>query len=170
MPVSTKSVAAHGTTSAVTAAAMAIALPFIASWEGDDGLVAKHLAIDPPGVITVCQGITNYDIPTLKEGDTYSREQCDQMFAEHLLHYTFTIDNCVKVEVPASTRASLYSAGYNLGAGRVCASNIVRKINAGDLEGGCEVLLQYIKANGVVLRGLQRRRAAEFKLCTGTAG
>lgn len=154
---------------ATTAAALAIALPFTAKWEGDDGLVAKHLSIDPPGVVTVCRGITNYDIPTLKIGDRYTREQCDDLYIKSYLKYAATIDKCVKVEIAAETRASLYDAAYNLGAGRICASYIVRKINNGDIEGGCDVLLQYVYANRTFLQGLLNRRRDERKLCLGRA-
>jgi lysozyme len=149
---------------AVTAAALVIAIPLTKKWEGRN-LVAQHFKIDPPGVITVCDGITNYDLPDLKIGDTFTDEQCDALLEEHYLRYAETIDGCVKVEIPASTRASLYDAAYNLGGGRICQSYIVRKINGGDLEGGCDVLLQYVYANRTFLQGLLNRRRDERKLC-----
>lgn len=146
------------------AAAAAIATPFIIAWEGYDP-VAKHFAIDPPGVITVCNGITNYDIPGLKPGTRYSKEECLRLLQKHLPRYTTVIDKCVRMVVSDNTRAALYSAAYNLGAERVCKSSMVRKINAGDLQGGCDAFMLYIIANGVKLKGLINRRAAERKLC-----
>lgn len=149
---------------AATAAAIAVATPFIMQWEGID-YVAKHFAIDPPGVITVCNGITNYDLPDLKPGMTFTKGECAEMLRKAIPKYTAVIDNCVKVEISDNTRAALYSAGYNLGSGRVCKSSIVGKINAGDLRGGCDALLLYVYANGKRLKGLENRRRDERRLC-----
>lgn len=146
------------------AAAVAVAAPLIIAWEGYDP-VAKHFAIDPPGVITVCNGITNYDIPGLKPGTRYSKEECLALFQKHLPRYTTAIDKCVRPDISINTRAALYSAAYNLGAGTVCKSSMVRKINAGDLQGGCDAFMLYILANGKKLKGLINRRAAERKVC-----
>lgn len=157
-----------------TAAAIAVATPFIIGWEGSDP-VAKHFPIDPPGVITVCNGITNYDLPGLKVGMKFSKDECADLLAKAIPKYAAVIDKCVKVGVSDHTRAALYSAAYNLGAGTVCKSSMVRKINAGDLQGGCDALRLYNTARNTrgerkVLRGLVNRREDERKLClSGTA-
>jgi lysozyme len=146
------------------AAASAIAAPFIVKWEGYDP-VAKQQKIDPPGVITVCNGITNYDLPGLKRGMKFTQEQCAELLRNAIPKYAAPIDKCVKVPISDNTRAALYSAAYNLGPGTVCKGSIVRKINAGDLQGGCNALLLYTRANGKFLQGLLNRRKAERELC-----
>jgi lysozyme len=159
------SLATHWRAAAVGfAAASAIAAPFIVKWEGYDP-VAKHFAIDPPGVITVCNGITNYDLPGLKRGMRFTKEQCAELLRNAIPKYAAPIDKCVKVPISDNTRAALYSAAYNLGPGTVCRGSIVRKINAGDLQGGCNALLLYTRANGKFLQGLLNRRKAERELC-----
>jgi lysozyme len=149
---------------AATAAAIAIATPFVVGWEGFDP-VAKQQAIDPPGVITVCNGITNYDLPGLKRGMKFTKDECAALLRNAMPKYAGPIDKCVKVPVSDYTRAALYSAAYNLGPYAVCRGSIVRKINAGDIRGGCNALLLYTRANGKFLQGLLNRRRAEQKLC-----
>ena len=64
-----------------------------------------------------------------------------------------------------NTRIAMLSFTYNVGGGALCKSSVARKINAGDLRGGCDALLLYNRANGVPLRGLTNRRVAERELC-----
>jgi len=154
---------------AATVVAIGIATPFISGWEGED-LVAKQNSFDPKGVITACNGITNYDLPGLKKGMKFTHDECAQLLHDHIPKYAIPIDKCVKVEISNYTRAALYSASYNLGPGTVCKSSMVRKINAGDLQGGCDAFMLYITAKNVhgkrvVLKGLVNRRTAERKLC-----
>jgi lysozyme len=146
------------------AAAIALATTTIVAWEGYDS-VAKQQKIDPPGVITVCQGITNYDLPGLKAGMRFTKDECATLLRTAIPKYAAPIDKCLKVPVSDNTRAALYSAAYNLGPGTVCRSSMVRKINAGDLQGGCNALLLYTRANGKFLQGLLNRRKAERELC-----
>ncbi len=60
-------------------------------------------------------------------------------------------------------------AAYNIGAGAFCGSSMSRRAQAGDLAGASDALLMWNKArvDGVlqVVRGLDRRRAAERTLC-----
>jgi lysozyme len=149
---------------AATVAAIAVATPFVVGWEGMDN-VARHFSFDPPGVITVCNGITNYDLPGLKPGMKFTDGQCADLLRKAMPKYAAPIDKCVKVPITDNTRAALYSASYNLGPGTVCKSSMVRKINAGDLNGGCDALLLYVRANGKYLQGLMNRRKAERRLC-----
>jgi lysozyme len=146
------------------AAASAIAAPFIVKWEGYDP-VARQQKIDRRGIYTVCSGITNYDLPGLKPGMRFTKEECATLLRDAIPRYAAPIDKCLKVPVSDYTRAALYSAAYNLGPGTVCKSSMVRKINAGDTRGGCDALLLYTRANGKFLQGLLNRRRAEQKLC-----
>jgi lysozyme len=149
---------------AATVAAIAMATPFVVGWEGVD-YVARHFSFDPPGVVTVCNGITNYDLPGLKPGMKFTKGECAELLKKAMPKYAAPIDRCVKVPITDNTRAALYSASYNLGPGTVCKSSMVRRINAGDTRGGCDALLMYVRANGKFLQGLLNRRHAERKLC-----
>ena len=63
------------------------------------------------------------------------------------------------------------SLTYNIGSGAFCRSSIVRKLSQSppDYDGACESILLFNKAGGKVLRGLVKRRHAEFYQCIGGA-
>ena len=54
------------------AVAISLCAVLLAHWEGEDR-TAKHNYFDPPGVITVCDGVTNYDWPSLKVGEKFTQ-------------------------------------------------------------------------------------------------
>jgi len=129
--------------------------------------VARHERIDPPGVITWCFGRTNYDDPAVKAGTRFSRQQCERLLAEDLPKYAEPVQRCIPSfdAMPPSRQAALVSFAYNLGPGTLCRSSVARDLNKGDVRRGCDAMLAYDRANGRVVAGLQRRRAAERKLC-----
>jgi GH24 family phage-related lysozyme (muramidase) len=56
------------------------------------------------------------------------------------------------------------SLAYNIGPGAFAKSSALRKFNAGDKAGAADAILLWNKAGGRVMKGLDRRRAAERKL------
>jgi lysozyme len=148
----------------LTAAVVGSATVFLVQWEGLT-LVAKHERIDPPGVITVCNGITNHDQPDLKEGDRFTPAQCKDLLAGALPKYNSCIQDNIKVDLPPRRHAALLSFVYNVGCGNARKSSVFRKINAGDVRGGCDALLNWTQADGKFVQGLLNRRRAERELC-----
>jgi lysozyme len=70
---------------------------------------------------------------------------------------------------PAATdndnhRDAMVSFCFNVGIGSLQASTLRMKYNRGDFEGAADEFLRWNKSNGVILRGLQRRREAERAL------
>ena len=59
---------------------------------------------------------------------------------------------------------ALVSFSFNLGLGALQRSPVRQKINRGDFKGAAKVLLQYNKAGGKVLKGLDLRRKDEARL------
>jgi lysozyme len=59
---------------------------------------------------------------------------------------------------------ALVSFSYNCGLGNLQASTLRMKYNRGDYDGAADEFLKWRKSNGVVLRGLERRREAERAL------
>lgn len=147
-------------------AGVAVCASFLMLWEGYEP-VAKHERVDPPGVITWCFGRTNYDVKGVKPGTRFTKAQCEKFLEEDLPRYAGPIQRCAKgfADMPPKRQAALVSFAYNLGPGRVCKSSVIRNLNRGNIVEGCNAMLAYTRANGVVLRGLQRRRAAERHLC-----
>lgn len=60
--------------------------------------------------------------------------------------------------------AALVSLSFNIGLGNLQASTLRMKYNRGDYSGAADEFLKWRKSNGVVLRGLERRREAERAL------
>ena len=59
---------------------------------------------------------------------------------------------------------AIVSFSFNVGLGNLQASTLRMKYNRGDFEGAADEFLKWRKSNGVVLRGLERRREAERAL------
>lgn len=148
------------------AALAAVLVPFLSAWEGY-APVAVHEKIDPAGVITVCFGRTNYDDPTLKVGQRYTKAECQKFLADDLPRYEQGAIKCVPglPDMPTSRQAALVSFDYNEGEGNLCKSSVAKQLNAGNITAGCDDMMLYVIADGKFVQGLQNRRAAERALC-----
>jgi lysozyme len=65
---------------------------------------------------------------------------------------------------PEGRRAALADFVFNLGAGRLQASTLRRKVIAGDWDGVAGQLRKWVFGGGRRLRGLVLRREAEVRL------
>ncbi len=59
---------------------------------------------------------------------------------------------------------ALVSFVFNLGAGALARSTLLKKLNAGDVSGAAKEFLRWDRAGGKQMAGLSRRRAAEMAL------
>ena len=73
------------------------------------------------------------------------------------------------VEVPLTQKEfdALVSFVFNLGAGALAESTLLKKLNKGDVNGAQNQFHRWNHAGGQVLEGLTRRRAAEARLFRG---
>ena len=142
--------------------AIALAVPFLNEHEGVEYKPYKDVA----GVWTVCQGITGPDVVF---GKVYTQKECDALLSKHLAVHQAAVDKALKVEVPVSTRAALYSFSFNVGTNAMRNSTAIKRMNRGDIRGGCEALSMFnkitVRGKKVVSKGLVNRRNAEIKLC-----
>lgn len=131
----------------------------VAHWEGMN-LTAVHLPFDPPGVITVCGGITNYDWPWLKVGMKFTEAECREELSHVAERYAAEVVKCVPLlpKMPPHRQGAIASFAVNLGAARICNSSIATDLNAGRVRQACDAMVGYVKANGKFLEGLFRRR------------
>jgi lysozyme len=154
----------HKVAGGLGAGAMALAAVFIPHWEsgGRMDTTVRHQSFDPPGVYTVCDGITNLDpdYAYIVPGMTFTQAQCADAFKKVLPKYIEPIAECIPTyyAMPPHRQVALLSFAYNLGPGRICNGSIARDFNAGNVKAACNVMGQYVKANGHVLKGLQNRR------------
>ena len=171
MATTTQKVAAGS--AGLGATALALAAVFIPHWESGSHMdtTVRHQSFDPPGVYTVCDGITNLDpdFSYIRPGMTFTVEQCKEGFKKILSKYVDPIAACIPsyLEMPPHREVAILSFGYNLGTGRICGrhvgnkvvgNQIAREFNAGHVKVACELMGQYIRANGKVLPGLENRR------------
>lgn len=143
-----------------SAAAIAAALPAVKAYEGL-WLTAKVDTIGTGRPITACYGETE----NVRLGQKFTKQECDDLLAVKLKRYDAEIGRCITRELPDYTRAALVSFAYNVGSAGACRSSTIRKMNEGDIRGGCEALMQWTRAQGHVVKGLVNRRDKERKLC-----
>ena len=142
---------------AIGTGAVALAVPLVAKYEG----TVLRSYRDPIGIVTACTGHTG---PELKMGQTYTRQQCEEMLYKDLTQHADAL-SCVRVLLTDGQRAAFVSFAFNVGNDAFCRSTLVRKANAGDIDGACAELSRWTYAGGKQLPGLIKRRAAERQLC-----
>lgn len=147
---------------------------FIPRWEGTTNVrvvdgrrvsVAIHQKFDPKGVVTVCHGHTNLDDPNLKEGDVYTLAMCADILRErHLPHYNAQLASCLPedFQVGDHQHVAMISFILNVGRSNFCNSSVGRAFRAGRREEGCRNMGKFVRAAGVVLKGLENRRYDKF--------
>lgn len=140
------------------AAALALAVPLVANFEGE----RRVGYLDIIKVPTYCFGGTG---PEAVVGRRYTAETCRTQLAEDAYVHAVPLTRCIKVPIPPETFAAMISLSYNIGPAGVCRSSAVRYLNLGDIKRACSAITLYDKAGGRVIRGLQNRRAAEKRLC-----
>lgn len=141
-------------------AAAAIAVTLIGGFEG-----LRQNAYPDPATggkpWTVCYGETL----NVHKGDYHSIAECKAMLVESLQKYANGISSCVTAPMPDDRFVALVSFAYNVGVGAACKSSVVRYINHGQTQMGCDALMKWNKAAGITFPGLTRRRAKERELC-----
>ena len=118
------------------------------------------------GVATIGYGSTMYADGrkvTLKDA-AISEKQALELLANTLGKYEKAVNDYVKVQLTQNEFDALVSFTYNLGAGNLLSSTLLKKINAGDKAGAANQFDVWNKAGGKVLEGLVKRRAAEKAL------
>ncbi|EAT2219132.1 lysozyme [Salmonella enterica] len=144
------------------ASAVAIAAAMLGSHDGLEG--RRYVPYrDVAGVLTICDGHTGKDIIP---GRRYNDAECDALLNKDLAQVAARIDPLIKVSIPNSERAALYSFAYNVGTGAFAKSTLLKKLNAGDHAGACNELKRWTYAGGKQWKGLMTRREIEREVCT----
>lgn len=123
----------------------------IGPWEGR----VYEPYFDVGGVLTVCDGITGADVQL---GKRYTDAECDKLAAKEVNAHEARLNQCLTADLPLKTKAAFISFAFNVGTGAACKSTLVRKANAGDLQGACNQLSRWVFVKGKRFRGLENRR------------
>ena len=120
----------------------------------------------PAGVWTIGIGSTRYsDGSAVKQGQTLVNEEAALLLlSKTLTSYDHAV-NAIKVDLTQNEFDALVSLTYNIGAGNLASSTLVKMLKAGDPKSEiAQQFLRWDKANGKPLAGLTRRRNAEAEL------
>jgi len=140
----------------------AIVVPFVGGFEG-----LRQTAYPDPASHgrpwTICYGHT----AGVTRGERESVAQCKELLLADLDKEAGGLDTCIHVPTTNGQDVALLSLAHNIGVGGVCRSSVAKAFNEGRYTDGCNDLLRFNRAAGIVFPGLTRRREAERRLCLG---
>lgn len=130
-----------------------------------EGLVLRPYS-DPVGYKTACVGHLIQKGEEVK--DSYTEEECMEIFADDWKKHLKQIDSAVKVPYASEwQRQALNDFTFNLGIGSVKGSTLLRLVNQGKHKEACEQLTRWVYAGGKKLKGLITRRDKTMPYCLG---
>lgn len=118
----------------------------------------------PRGKWTIGWGDTG---PDVRPGLIITAQEAEQRFNRRLAtEFEPGVARLLDVEVTGNQFSALVSFAYNCGLGEdgLGGSTLLRKLNAGDLDGAAREFPRWNRSGGRVLPGLVTRRAAEREL------
>ena len=144
------------------------AIALIAKWEGFRS--AAYLC--PAGVPTIGYGTTHYEGgEPVRLGDVITAPAAMQLMRKEVASYARRVDVLVKVPLTHGERGALVSFVYNLGAGALAESTLLRLLNGGRRAEAAAQFSRWNKARVggelTPMDGLTRRRAEEAAMFGG---
>jgi len=115
------------------------------------------------GVWTIGYGSTH----GIEEGMSISKSRAEELLLEDISEFEDHVMNNVKVSLNQNQFDAMVSWTFNLGAGNLKSSTLLKVLNGNDYEDVPEQIKRWNKAGGKVLEGLIRRREAEALLFAG---
>ncbi|MFM6424862.1 lysozyme [Planktothrix sp.] len=131
----------------------------IKSFEGME-LEAYQDAVD---VWTIGYGHTK----TVEPGMIITEAKAEELLRQDLEEFEEAVTEAVEVSINSNQFSALVSFCFNLGAGSLFQSTLLKLLNQGDFQGAADQFPRWNKAGGQVLEGLTRRRKAERALFLG---
>ena len=115
----------------------------------------------PGGKLTIGYGHTG---PDVTEGRRIDAEEANELLGRDVERFERAVNELVTVPMTQGMFDALISFSFNLGAGSLKSSTLLKKLNADDREGAADEFLKWNKAKGKVLAGLTARRESEREL------
>ena len=120
-------------------------------------LKAYHGAADRPEVWTIGWGFTH----GVKEGDEITQEEADCLLMGEIHHAEEIVNSAVKAYLNQNEFDALVCFAYNTGC---IGKTMLAYLNQMRYDLAAAEFPKWVYSNGVVVKGLQRRRAAERQL------
>ena len=131
-----------------------------------EGLYLKQYFC-PAGVSTIGWGTTTWwKGEAIPLGATVALEEAQKLLERDLAFFELRVQGLL-LKAPRTAPesfAALVSFAYNVGAGALAGSTLLRRIKAGDWDGAADQFLRWTMVGGRPLLGLLLRRKAERKL------
>ncbi|HEV2680662.1 MAG TPA: glycoside hydrolase family protein, partial [Rhodanobacter sp.] len=102
-------------------------------------------------------------------GEHITQAQAEQFLKDDLKSAENAVRNSIHVPITQNQFDACVSLAFNIGGGGFANSDVAARINAGNYSGAQQAFGEYNHANGKVLEGLTRRRAAEAALFGSSA-
>jgi GH24 family phage-related lysozyme (muramidase) len=102
--------------------------------------------------------------PDVKEGEIITQAKADALLKKDLQRFVDGVNKWVKVKLNQNQFDALVSFSFNLGLGNLSTSTLLEYVNHNDFERAANEFDKWIKAGGVVLAGLVKRRKEEKEL------
>lgn len=103
-------------------------------------------------------------LPKVYKGLTITADECDEILSRDLATFERAVEKAVKVPLNQNQFDALVSFTFNVGAGNLQKSTLLKRLNQGDYRGAAEQFGAWNKAAGKVMKGLVTRRADERAL------
>ena len=124
----------------------------------------------PAGVWTIGYGAT-YGLDgerVTADHPEISEVEAERLLRRDVMRFARSVDRLVKVQIDADQRGALISFAFNLGAGALQSSTLLRRVNGMEWGDVPAQFNRWVYAGGRTLPGLVRRRQAEAGLWTGS--
>lgn len=102
--------------------------------------------------------------PHVHEGDTCTQMQADNWRDDDIAEIEKDLAAMLTAPVTENQRAALVCLAYNIGAGALHRSTLLKYVNAGDVAAAADEFPKWCHDAGREIPGLKRRREAERDL------
>ena len=137
-------------------------IPIIRKFEG----LKLRAYLCPANVWTIGYGNTFYENGSkVQEGDKITLERADKLLFFVVQKFEAEVKKLVKSDINENMLGALTSFAFNVGAGNLAKSTLLKKVNANPNDATIrDEFNRWTKAGGKVLNGLVTRRKAEADL------
>jgi lysozyme len=137
-------------------------IPIIRKFEG----LKLRAYLCPANVWTIGYGNTFYENGSkVQEGDKITLDRADRLLFFVVQKFEAEIKKLVKSEINENQLGALTSFAFNVGAGNLAKSTLLKKVNANPNDATIrDEFNRWTKSGGKVLNGLITRRKAEADL------
>jgi lysozyme len=128
-----------------------------------------HAYVCPAGVTTIGWGSTGppHGNHNIDKHTVWTAQQCDDAFISDMAWFEKEVRKAVTVPLTDYQFSALVSFTFNVGAGNLRKSTLLKHVNSGDFADAALEFKKWNKANGKVMKGLIRRRKSEAIMFAG---